>query len=446
MTASDRYGLLPLDTWRAILHFHPFHFWQLANTTTPLTGAADGLVRQYAWQSADAVGRSEILEAIVTAEDRLREYLGYSVAPRAVAETCAWPRLSDRFLVRTNSSGPDGRYVSVTLAEGQIQAVGADTFTLLGTAAVTYSDIDGDGVNDTFTCSVATSATDVTQIEAYFAAADQFDSYQPMEHWKIAPVRVAITGGVATITGRAWLLVKPVKYEGVQILSSSAIDTSGAISPSMVSDPTTANNFVATLAIYLHTTNPNGTTITTSQATLVWETRPCIGSWCLCDAQSTAVYTPSAFDPAAQAFAVARVGVRDAELGIVTPAEALMDATTGIWTEVRFDPWYEPDRVTVRYRAGLPLDSVTGQMQRAFQPIVARLAAAELTRPIAATDAANRELYRWQFDLARGGGKAEEQFQISPSDLSNPLGTRAGQVWAWKQIQNMQQLRGIAPG
>jgi len=446
MTAYDRWPLLPLDTWRELLHFHPFHFWQLANTTTPLTGAAGGLVRQHAWQSADAVGRSDILEAIATAEDRLRDYLGYSAAPRAIQETINWPRLSDRFLVRTNASGPDGRYVSVTLSEGQIQAIGSDTLTLLGNAAVTYSDIDSDGVNDTFICSIATSETDVTRIEAYFATADQFDAYQPFARWRIAPVRVTIAGGIATITGRAWLLVKPVKYEGVQILSSSAVDTSGALSPYMVSDPATAANFVTTLDIYSHTTNPNGTTIDTSQATLIWETRPCVGSWCICSPVSTASYTPSQFDPAAQAFAIARAGIRDADLGIVTPAEATMDVSTGLWTQVRFDPLYEPDRVTVRYRAGLALDPVTGQMQRSFQPIVARLAAAELTRPIAATDAANRELYRWQFDLARGGGKAEEQFQISPGDLDNPLGTRAGQVWAWKQIRNLRQLRGITPG
>ena len=27
--------LLPLDSWRQILAFHPYHFWQLANATTP---------------------------------------------------------------------------------------------------------------------------------------------------------------------------------------------------------------------------------------------------------------------------------------------------------------------------------------------------------------------------------------------------------------------------
>lgn len=446
MTQTDRWPLLPLDTWRQILHFHPLHFWQLAGTAAPLANASGGLVREYAWQNADAVGRSEVREAILTAEDRLRAYLGFSPAPRAVVETLPWPRLWDRALLRTNSADPTGRFVSVTLGEGHIHAVGADTLTLIGNAALTYTDADGDGVYDTFSCQIATSITDITQIEAYFAAADQFDGTQPMERWKIAPVKVSIAGGIATITGRAWLLVKPIRYEGFLPVSSSAVDTSGAISPYLVSTPSTSANFATTLDIYSHTTDPNGTTTTTAQAVLAWETRPCVGSWCLCDAQSTATYTPNAFDPAAQAFAVARCGIRDAAQGVVTPAEATYSATTGQWTEARFDPLYEPDRVTVRYRAGQPLDPVTGQIPNSWAVIIARLAAAELTRPIAATDAANRELYRWQLDLARGGGRQEEQFQISPSDLNNPFGTRAGQVWAWKQVQNEQILRAIMPG
>lgn len=442
MTPTDRWPLLPLDTWRDILHYHPYHFWQLAGTATPLAGAAGGLLREHAWQTADMVGRAEIREAILTAEDRLREYLGYSPAPRAVSEVLPWPRLEDRFLVRANSNDPAGRYVSVTLSEGQVQAVGYDTLTSLGTVNVTYSDLDGDGVNDSFSCQIATTETDITRIEAYFSSGDQFDPTQPTERWRISPVKVTIANGIATIRGRSWLLVKPVLYEGLQYVSSSATDTSGAL------DPRTSTNFVSTLDIYTHTTDPNGTTTDTSQAVLIWETRPCVGSWCLYNPQASATYLPSnsAFDPAAQAFAVARCGIRDAQLGIVTPAEATRDATTGIWSQLRFDPLYEPDRVLVRYRAGQPLDPATGLMPNAWATIVARLAAAELTRPIAAVDAANRELYRWQFDLARGGGRSEEQFQISPGDLDNPLGTKAGQVWAWKQIRNLRLLRGSLAG
>lgn len=433
---------LPLDTWRQLLGFHPMHFWQLANSKTPVTSACNSLVHEYAWQSVDAVGRTEIREAIATAEDRLREHLGYYPAPTATVATIPWPHLWDRWLKRVNDVGPDGKYVPVQLPDSYIQAVGADTLTLIGTPSVVYTDADGDGLNDTFTAAIATSATDATQIEAHFAAADRLDSAPLSDASRIAPVKVTIAGGIVTITGRAWLCVKPILYQGfLAIPSAGASDTSGAL------DPSSAAVFVSAIDIVQHTTDPNGITTDTSQAVLIWETRPCVGSWCLCSPQAAQTYLPSGspFDPAAIATAVARAGIRDGPAGLVTPCEAVRDATTGIWAQIRFDPLYEPDRVLVRYRAGFPLAS-DGQMAHSLRPVVARLAAAELSRPIAACDAANRELYRWQLDLSRGGGRSLEQFQISPKDLDNPIGVRAGHVQAWKYILNNRQERGFIPG
>lgn len=273
---------LPIDTWRHILGYHPFHFWQLANTSTPVTSACNSLVHEYAWQSVDAVGRNEVREAIATAEDRLREYLGYWPMPTATTETIAWPHLWDQWLRRTNDVAPDGRYVPIQVSSGHIHAVGLDILTLLGTPAVVYSDTDGDGLNETFTVIQATTATDATQIECYFSALDRLDSEPLGERWRIAPVKVTISGGVATIVGRSWILVKPIRYQGVlPIPSSGASDTSGAL------DPSVAANFVTTLDVVQHTTDPNGTTTDTSQAVLIWETYPCAGGWCLCDTLNT---------------------------------------------------------------------------------------------------------------------------------------------------------------
>jgi hypothetical protein len=97
----------------------------------------------------------------------------------------------------------------------------------------------------------------------------------------------------------------------------------------------------------------------------------------------------------------------------------------------------------VRYLAGSPLAS-DGQMQEPFRTVVARLAAAELARPICGCDEASRELYRWQFDLARTSGAGDEAYgAISANDLDNPLGTRRGHVFAWRFIRQRQQLRGF---
>ena len=58
---------------------------------------------------------------------------------------------------------------------------------------------------------------------------------------------------------------------------------------------------------------------------------------------------------------VGRVGLVDAQLGIVAPAASAYNATSGVWSSVGGAVCAEPDRVTVRYLAGLPLDA-SGQM------------------------------------------------------------------------------------
>lgn len=435
-------NLLPLDSWRAILQFHPWLFWGLADTQRlKVTSACNGLVSEYGWQSTDAASRNDIRQAIENAEAMIRDQLGYSVAPRYTTATVPWPRYLDASLTRMAPIDPTGRWLSVQLPEGYVQAAGVELLTAISLAApVVLSDQDGDGYNETFTIGpVATAITDPAQIAAYFAAANRFDgpdfSDDVGEPWRIAPVNVAIAGGFVTITGARWLLVPPLKYQGLIGIGTGL-------------DPAAAGNWVTTLDIYARTTNQAGTLTTNSQATVIWETHPQWdgGWWCCCaNCNPVSAYGGSPFDPAAIATATGRVALRDAQLGIVAPAESVYNASTGIWSSLNWSVCDAPDRVIVRTLSGLPLAS-DGQMDRKWQVVVARLAAAELARPICACDEANRELYRWQFDLARTGGAADEAYgAISAEDLNNPFGTRRGHVYAWKQVSDLRQLRGMLP-
>jgi hypothetical protein len=160
----------------------------------------------------------------------------------------------------------------------------------------------------------------------------------------------------------------------------------------------------------------------------------------------SAAYSDSPYDPAAVALAVGRVGVRDARLGIVLPAESSYDTTTGIWSSLDWTVCRVPDRVFVRSYAGYPLDS-SGQMDQKWRVVVARLAAAELAQPICGCADANRALAYWQFDLARTSGANDEAYgAVSTEDLDNPLGTRRGAVYAWHQVKHLRHMRGIVPG
>lgn len=421
-------NILPLYTFLELMGFNPWHGLGIAGTgdlAVP-SGGCSSLVRRYAWQNSDAAGHAQITEAIETAEARLRDHLGYSVAPHYVTEVLPWPAGDPTW----------GRWQTMQLTEGEVRAVGVETLSSISTgAAVTYSDSDGDGIDDTFTVSATSTLTDASQVAVYVSSGDRYSGWGATAalspRWRLLPVQVTISGGTITVRGPKQLCVKPVKYEGITNVGANGLD------------PSDAANFVTTLDIYQRYTAIDSTAVATSQAVLSWETQPCHGWWCCCGCQVSDPYSGSPYDPAAVAQAVARVGIRDGTQGIIAPAEAAYDTTTGIWSSLDSTICRAPDRVLVRYLAGFPLAS-DGQMQGPFRAIVARLAAAELARPICGCDDASRELFRWQFDLARSSGSGDEQYgAVSASDLDNPLGTRRGHVAAWRFIRQRQRLQGF---
>lgn len=418
-------NLLPLATWFDMMELHPWHAFGIAGTGDLRADmGCNSLLRRHAWQNSDAAGTRAIEQAIEAAETKLRSYLGFSVAPHYVVESVPWP-----------SSWPsDGRYQTIKLSEGEVRAVGVETVASISTgASVTYSDADGDGIEDTFTVSAATTITNASEIAVYFSSGDRFNGHGSTTalspRWRLRPVSVTIAGGVVTVRGAKQLCVKPIKYEGAVNIGANGLD------------PDTAANFVTTLDIMRRYTASDGTTTTTAQATIAWETRPSHGWWCCCGCASSDPYSGSPYDPAATAQAIARVAIRDGTHGIVAPAESSYDSTTGVWSSLDWAVCGVPDRVTVRYLAGFPLGS-DGQMQEPYRTIVARLAAAELARNVCGCEEANREIYRWQFDLSQTA-RGDELFAISQQNLDNPFGTRRGQVYAWKAVQNLRQLTGF---
>jgi hypothetical protein len=402
-------NLLPIDHLRYIISYHPWHFWQLSDTTyTPIRADCDDIVYEYAWQSADRLGRDEVRRAIETAEQLIRNYLHYWPAPRYLSETITWPTTHQPGFYGSYLTDPMGRYLPLKLPDHYVQAAGTEQLTLIGDADVLFSDEDGDGLAETFTATIATTVTDADQVVAYFTNADRLTD--DMDRWRIEPVQVAISGGVATITGRKWLLVKPIRYEGVQRTPIN---------------PTVDSNFVSEIAVYQRTTN------TDEQATLVWEAVP-FPSWASCE--------PVGTDPAAIATAPARVGIRDGPAGVVGVGQARK--TDGTWTGTG---WWEqcnrpPDRVVINYLAGYPFTS--REMDRTWQRTVTYLAIAQTVRELCGCRGAGQQWRYLQQDLARTSGDAGEAFgAISAADLSNPFGTRRGAVLAWKHV-NQQRLPG----
>jgi hypothetical protein len=422
---------LPLDTFRAVLGLPPWHFWQFADSTiVPIQSKCSTLTYEYDWQGSDAAGRESVRTAIADAEWKMLDYLGYRVAPEYVTDAVVdWPRYYEASLNRGSDWDATYRRIAVAAPEGYVNALGVEQLTLIGSATVAggtlvYSALFNAGLQDTFTITLPTSVTDPDQIAVYFSTADRFDDTTVGQRWRVEPVNVAISGGNVVIKGRKWLVGKPILYQNPV---------------AAVLNPQTAGNFVTSLDVYQRTTNENGNSIDTCQSALIYETNDCGACWgrCCCQTGTTSS------DPGTVGMVIARAGIRDKELGLVTPAAAVYDSSAGTWSS----QWCcgvgycDPDRVKLRYNAGIPL--VNGQIAPRFRDPLVWLAAAELKRRVCTCREQNEKLHDLQQDLTLQATQSE-RYAPAPEDLSNPFGTRRGHVQAWRSVKYDILRRGIS--
>lgn len=417
---------LPLDTFREYLGWNPYHFWGLADPQyTPINSKCSGLVVEYDWQNSDAAGRESIRQAIVDATNKLHTYCGFYPEPTYV-ETIAlpWPRFNDAAQVRYLDLDATGRRVAIAAPDGYIQACGIEQLTLLGTQTVTLTALAANQPYYTFTLQQTVAAgQDPNEIAVYFQASDRLNNEGASERYQIAPIQVQISGTTATITGRAWLLVPPASYLGFN----------GATPL----DPTQTTTFVTALEVYTRTTNGNGTSVDTCQATLIYETNDCGACWgrCCCSTGATSS------DPGTSGEVIARANIRDSRVGLITPAAAIYDPDTGLWSSswCCSGSYCDPDRVRLRYLAGVPREG--NAMARKWQSIVAKLAAAELKRRICACRDANERLHDLQLDMALESTQTE-RYRRTDQQMNNPFGTRLGHIQAWLEAKDTILRRG----
>lgn len=393
--------LLPLETWRDYISYHPWHFWGMSNALIPVQSACNVLVRERSYYDSDAAGRADIRRAIDDTVEKFVRVARFRPAPQYVVEESipiAQDQAQLNFLLPSGigSIGVNfpfawrtGGYTRVQLREGWIQALGVEDLDLIDTPAVSYSDPDGDGLNELFTATVATTVTDPAELAVYFAEADRLNNEEAGDTNRIEPVNISISGGNATITGPAWLLVKPILYQGFG-------QAGGGL------DPDVAGNFVTTLDVYRRTTD------TTNPVTITAVS----GGSCCASGTETSILTTAT--------------IEDARNGILSLA-GLCGCSTA-------------KRVTVRYLAGYPL--INRQMAPAWASVIAKFATAELNRKICGCDEGNQSVFALQFDLALIDGMAKVKYALSDADRNNPFGTRLGQIEAWRAVRHAYQTIG----
>lgn len=415
--------MMSVSQWGARMGLNPWHLQQLANRLVPLNAKCSQLVYESTWQNADRAGRTQIRQAIAAAAQKCRQYTRLWPAPHFVETTLPYPQLGDLRLRRYADVGGDGRWLTVQLPDANLLALGPPVESDVTTNAVTYSDEDSDGLYETATLTATvTSGTDASEIVVRFLTAD----CGPVTPPEVTPRTVSVSGTTATIVCDTWDLVRPVRTAGVNVAPLDPGDGS-APSPAVCATQ---------LQVLRRRADPTGTTVATAQAVLTWETAPWPAwAWCCAPGDSS--------DPAAQAQAIARAVIRDARNGIVAFGQAAYDTTTGTWAaSCDWGRCRPPDRVTIRYQAGIARDGT--HMAEPWAQVIAELAAAELARGVCACDGANHAIYDAQKDLSQTG--ATDDLYAAPADFGNPLGSRRGQIRAWRHFTNQQRTVGFLAG
>ena len=410
MSRASIRTLLSLDRFARILGINPVHFnGAVGSNIWPANGACKDIWPQYSWQTSDElIGREEVALSIATAEDDIKRVLGYSLAPQwEIEEDHAWT--FDHYPTRRST---------VQTGYGMVIAPGRRAVSLIDdSAAVVYSDPDGDGWDERATITVTTSVTDIREIKVYTAG----KSGDP--EWEIrTPRSITLSGGTATIVLDAWLMIDPDLWEEFP----TATEWEGI-------DVTDSGNFVTTVDVYREyndTTQASATFLTASGSCAV-----CGGLYCAsCGEEHDGCF-----------------GVVDSRLGFVAAAPATYSdgawrySTTTICGPIRgLQLSYHAGLQDKQYIAGRSLEPLSHYYAEA----IAWLAAARLPSDICDCNNVRERLKELQRDASmireREGGPIYARFERTDIN-GNPFGSRAGEVKAWQRLVRLQgELGGAA--
>lgn len=382
--------LLNLDRFAQLAGISPLHFNQVEVAGLAPSTTCDDPMLQYSWQDADRIGREEVAQTIAQVEQLLNNILGFPVGPAWIADE----RQSFAAMrpVGNSSSGLNSNWlpVSLTTKQGHVISGGIEAKTLISASeAVTYTDADGDGYDETATIIVATAITVPGEIAIYYPG------HSGDTAWQIAPVQVSISGGNATIVTRRERLVLESLLER---MDSSAAN--GLVD----------GNFLTTVDVYRHYNDPS------QQVTFLWEGGSCGCGDVGCEVCSFETQTGC-------------LRTRHPRLGIVSVSPAEWDVDEQAFLGQAWSVARQPDHAIINYKAG---DSLSF-----WERSVTNLTLAMLDRPLCSCKALEAQIQYQREDLAYV--QTGSRFQIGNRVKDNPIGSTRAAVNAWNLVQRIAQ-------
>ena len=399
-------NLLSLNHYAQIMGIDPMHFAQGISTVRPESTCSD-VWFEYDWQNPKLVSRQQMRTLIDEAEYDLANELRYWPAPVYIEEEFhryPHPQRKDLYGLGLNISL---RPKTIRAKWGYVIEGGQRATQLLGTEDYTRFDADGDGFAELaqFVLPGVSANLDPAQVKAYFKTWDALDadncrtdpsSIGADPTWEIRPLKTQLVGTTLTVWIKVWQLFQPQLYEA---LDAEAIDADDVAV------------YVDELRFYREYTDPE------HQVQFLWLPDMTCASAACAGAVQCGCFTIADFRP-----------------GFVAPSPATYSA--GVFTSANWAECIEPDAVNLWYRAGyIPpryRSNVGEPLSQFWAKTIAMLATARLEWPLCTCTNVQLLADRWREDLARFND--QRSFSVTPDDLQNPFGTRAGEALAWKRI------------
>lgn len=403
---------LPLDQWARILGVNPYHFNGIELDSSPAQ-FCNKIWCQHSWQDADRVGREEIAGAISQAEIDIVDMLGFFPLPSYTESEIQRLEHPHDVTQLFYSSMADQRGMKrpVQTKWGKVISGGIEAASLIDTATIAgatmaFVDIDGDGYAETCRIILPTTVTDTNEIRVYYAGHDRDATYE------IRPLRsVTITAGNVVILLDRAQCVDPDVWEAIDV---SSVD----------GDATT--DFVVSLEVWRVYLDPS------DHGAIQWEALA--DNLCGCSIETC--------DRCTWGEQTICMQTRDPELGIVTYHPATWDATDEEYDSASLAYSRGPNRIRLNYLSGYQGRRIA-RPYCDIDPTLARIIAIySLTlvdRPVCECSNVQGFFDRWREDLALTGEQGS--YQVAARSLECPWGTKAGAVWAWRQLQRYKIMK-----
>ena len=413
--------LLGIHRYAKILGINPAHFAGGAGGTVfpVMNNACEDVWPRYSWQASDRVSHEELALEIHNAERDIAAVLGYFPAPTWIEEEVQpYPRYHRRDAYNVGMSNVRGQLKSLKLRwgkfiQGGVRAVSQTEFTIptptVG-AGLTYLDTNTDGFIDTARIITATTLTNVYDIKVYFAGLNGAQA------WEIRPIRSKVIAlGTLTIEIDPWLMIDPDALAALPTTAGFAAINLDAVLPAI-------GDYVDEVDLFYEHNDS-----TEPGAILYWEQEPSL-QCSACAGVGCAACSFSSQDGC--------IHVRDTERGFVAVTPGTYDEDIGAWRRIGPSVCRDPDQIKLYYYggeqsdewlSGISIDPLSHYMAQA----IAWMVTARLERPFCACSNVTSLGNHLKEDLSLS---TDQGRFISNITLSNPFGTRRGEVQAWMRV------------